>query len=127
MNVLAQEVAQRLPVLFSGGVFFIPADRWTVDPVSGCWNWNGSLNSNGYGKFKAGGRMFYAHRAAYARANGPIPRGLSIDHVCRNRRCCNPDHLEAATAGETERLDPKDDSAGRRHRPTSVTPLRKAK
>lgn len=107
MIVSARKVAQRLPVLFSGGVFLIPADRWCVNTQSGCWNWRGSLNSNGYGKFKCGGKMIYAHRAAYERAKGPIPEGATIDHTCRNRRCCNPAHLEAVSLKENVRRSPR--------------------
>ena len=51
------------------------------------------VTSGGYGV--SGGRS--AHRVAYERAKGPIPDGLVIDHLCRNRRCVNPDHLEAVT------------------------------
>ncbi len=67
--------------------------------LSGCWQWTGSLIWHGYGHFsitrkKATG----AHRYAYELLVGPIPDGLEIDHLCRNRGCVNPLHLEAVTA-----------------------------
>lgn len=57
---------------------------------------------NGYGQIRPGdGRgALRVHRAAYELANGPIPDGMQIDHLCRNRLCCNPDHLEAVTREE---------------------------
>jgi hypothetical protein len=65
-----------------------------------CWNWSGSVNRGGYGVVTVGGRSgkkLYAHRIAYELYLGPIPHGLDIDHLCRNRRCANPSHLEAVT------------------------------
>lgn len=59
----------------------------------GCWEWLARISSEGYGTL----RHEYVHRLAYAHANGPIPDGLQIDHLCRNRKCFNPDHLEAVT------------------------------
>jgi len=57
-------------------------------------------NKNGYFRVTIARQHFYAHRLAYERARGPIPDGLVIDHLCRNRWCCNPDHLEAVTNEE---------------------------
>lgn len=70
-----------------------------VDEVSGCWNWTASRNANGYGRlhFGASGKMQLAHRLAYELLVGPIPDGLVLDHLCRNRSCINPDHLEPVT------------------------------
>lgn len=73
----------------------------------GCWKWTGRLDRDGYGKYqvKNGGvqHYFIAHRAAYELALSTIPEGLVIDHLCRNRSCCNPAHLEAVTADENRR------------------------
>jgi DNA-binding XRE family transcriptional regulator len=66
----------------------------------GCWTWRGSIGSGGYGMFASGDRSYRAHRAAWEIAVGPIPDGLTIDHLCRNRACVNPDHLEPVTMRE---------------------------
>lgn len=71
-------------------------ERKEIDPILGCWVWTGHVNSNGYGK--ASGQ--YVHRLSYVAAKGEIPTGTEIDHLCRNRRCFNPNHLEAVTHRE---------------------------
>jgi hypothetical protein len=68
---------------------------------SGCFEWIASLNNTGYGTFAiGGGRSTVAHRWSYEYHVGPIPDGLHLDHLCRNRRCVNPDHLEPVTISE---------------------------
>ncbi|MGH7723418.1 MAG: HNH endonuclease signature motif containing protein [Candidatus Dormibacteria bacterium] len=64
----------------------------------GCWEWIGG-KEHGYGSFRVrtGERMTQAHRWAYELLIGPIPEGLEPDHLCRNRSCVRPDHLEAVT------------------------------
>jgi hypothetical protein len=62
-----------------------------------CWNWTAALDHGGYGHFRADGKTVRAHRFSYELHVGPIPVGLQIDHLCRNTRCVNPDHLEAVT------------------------------
>ncbi|MGY5129225.1 HNH endonuclease signature motif containing protein [Streptomyces nigrescens] len=69
-----------------------------VETPAGCWQWTGYLLPNGYAQFWRGGQKLYAHRVAYEAVRGPIPDGLVIDHLCRNRGCANPDHLEAVTS-----------------------------
>ena len=66
----------------------------------GCWVWQNVLHGSGYGQFGVNGRHVRAHRWAYERLVGPIPEGLQIDHLCRNRACVNPDHLEPVTQRE---------------------------
>lgn len=70
---------------------------------SGCWEWTASRTGAGYGQIAQGRTMLYAHRLAYEWLVGPIPDGLELDHLCRNRRCCNPDHLEPVTHGDNMR------------------------
>lgn len=66
---------------------------------AGCWIWNRSLGTAGYGQmyYQAPGeraRMQSAHRTSYRVFIGPIPEGLELDHLCRVRRCVNPEHLD---------------------------------
>ena len=64
-----------------------------------CWPWLAAIQS-GYGYIRQNGRPRLAHRVAYEHLVGPIPEGLDIDHLCRNRRCCNPLHMEPVTRSE---------------------------
>ena len=63
----------------------------------GCWDWIGSKSDHGYGRFSInpGNHRTMAHRLAYALIVGPISPGLTIDHLCRNKGCVNPSHLQA--------------------------------
>lgn len=81
---------------------FSEADFWArVDKSDGCWEWKAALTLAGYGKVQLpSGKTGAAHRLAYERVNGPIPEGLVIDHLCRNKKCVRPDHLEAVTVKE---------------------------
>ena len=74
--------------------------KWMPEPNTGCWLWTAATQGNGYGKFTVEGKQVYAHRHAFERWVGPIPTGLTIDHLCRVRNCVNPDHLEPVTHRE---------------------------
>jgi len=63
----------------------------------GCHLWTGYVHRTGYGRVAYHGKVREAHRVAYELAHGPVPKGKEIDHLCRVRRCVNPDHLEAVT------------------------------
>jgi hypothetical protein len=66
-------------------------------PDGQCWQWVASGNQKGYGRFSVDGRHVMVHRFSYELHIGPIPEGLEVGHKCHNRRCVNPDHLEAMT------------------------------
>lgn len=68
-----------------------------TDAPGGCWQWTGYLMPNGYARITIDGERQYAHRVAYEAFVARIPDGLVIDHLCRNRGCVNPAHLEAVT------------------------------
>lgn len=68
--------------------------------TSPCWFWTGAMFQNGYAAIKAGRRAARAHRVSYETFIGPIPDDLTIDHLCRNKSCVNPDHLEPVTNKE---------------------------
>lgn len=85
---------------FWGKVEFGPSDEFPYR----CWRWAATLKANGYGMFLLGGRKnpkaWHVHRLAYELLRGPIPEGLTIDHLCRNRACVNPLHMEPVSNRE---------------------------
>lgn len=76
-----------------------------IDASGDCWEWTRATN-HGYGVVGRGGRgtgTIEVHRAVWLLLVGPVGDGLQLDHLCRNRRCCNPDHLEPVTDEENKR------------------------
>lgn len=71
----------------------------SYEPMSGCWLWTAST-SRGYGNLQMRGRSRRAHQVSYEHHVGPIPNGLVLDHLCRQRCCVNPEHLEPVTSRE---------------------------
>lgn len=75
-------------------------DAVRLEPSGACLLWTGMVSkTTGYGRLASMPREILAHRFAYERAHGPIPDGLTIDHLCRVRPCVNPEHMEAVTSG----------------------------
>jgi hypothetical protein len=80
--------------------------KYQVDPETGCWEWQAALKTSGYAQFWNGTRMQPGHRFAYETVIGPVPEGLHLDHLCRNRICVNPLHVEPVTMEENIRRSP---------------------
>lgn len=69
--------------------------------LDGCWIWQGARDGHGYSSFQGHAKkILAAHRFSYEAFIGPVPRGLAIDHLCREPLCVNPGHLEAVTFRE---------------------------
>ncbi|MGW3144839.1 HNH endonuclease signature motif containing protein [Streptomyces sp. NPDC001177] len=83
-------------------VFGTPEERFwpKVDTEGVCWEWTAGKYADGYGQFNSGQAKVAAHRWAWEHLVGPVPAGKELDHLCRNRACVNPDHLEPVTHEE---------------------------
>lgn len=71
---------------------------------SGCWEWAGYRSPEGYGRVGIRSKSQVAHRAYWEEVNGPVPKGMVLDHKCRNRACINPDHLRVVTVGQNNHM-----------------------
>lgn len=84
----------------------IPEDRfhekYTKD-MSGCWHWTSAIDGAGYSQLTINDKPVRAYRWYYELVKGPVPTGLELDHLCANKLCVNPDHLEAVTHRENIR------------------------
>lgn len=99
----AQAEAFRLTLPYLRGRTLVArvTNRVTIDPTTGCWVASGSIASNGYPHVGVSKNVkISTHRAMFEAWWGPIPDGMVLDHLCRNTRCCNPEHLEPVTDAE---------------------------
>lgn len=74
-----------------------------IQHQNNCWIWTGAKENNGYGQFNLNQKTRIAHRLSYELFIGDIPNGKELDHLCKNRSCVNPDHLEPVTHKENIR------------------------
>lgn len=69
----------------------------------GCWEWQGRVDRDGYGRIDINGRIYNPHRLSYLRHHGPLIEGMVVMHACDNPPCCNPDHLSLGTDADNHR------------------------
>ena len=98
----AQEKSGAFGAAFAGLTEKLPLRFWAKVRLGddGCWEGTGARSAGGYGYFWWQGSHLRSHRLAYSLLIGPIPSGLTIDHLCRVRACVRPSHLEAVTMRE---------------------------
>ena len=81
-------------------------DSVAIDPQTGCWNWqrgnSGNGRGGGYGRMWLDGQTVCVHIVVFTHFFGYKPKSRQIDHLCNNRRCCNPDHLDLVTQNENQ-------------------------
>jgi hypothetical protein len=95
------EQAGHALVLYGLRDLFVGRFMSKVEVTDDCWVWTSRLRYDGYGQFQVfKGVTRRAHRVAYELFVGPVPEGLVLDHLCRNRACVNPGHLEPVSIAE---------------------------
>lgn len=77
--------------------------KLAVEPSTQCWVWTAAKDRRGYGRVRWSDRTMFSHRVIYEQCRGPIPEGLSLDHLCRNTSCANPEHLDPVDHAENVR------------------------
>ena len=95
----------------SDTILFAVRGRWKhlpsivdlIDASGDCWEWTGTITSLGYGRLEHNDRRWLAHRLVWTLLVGMIEPNRTLDHLCQNRRCVNPDHLEPVTQGVNAR------------------------
>lgn len=85
-----------------------------VEKTSGCWIWQGRLDTGGYGTIGHEGKTLRAHRVAFELSGNELTDGLVIDHLCQVKRCVNPDHMEQVTQAENVARAPHPGPIGQR-------------
>lgn len=84
-----------------------PESFWRLIAIGSpdeCWEWQGRRTPSGYGQVSWNNRHRVAHRIAYMLVKGEIPDGLEVMHLCNNKPCCNPSHLQIGTHAENMRM-----------------------
>jgi len=97
-------------------------EKIKVNPSTECWEWTAGDNGSGYGLVQWNGKQNLAHRVVYALINGEIPYGKTLDHLCRNRSCANPEHLEPVSHKENLRRGETGKKTGRKQKEKTHCP-----
>lgn len=100
-------------------------DKVGAKDANGCMPWLASLNASGYGQFSKDRVPVRAHRLVYELLVGPVPEGLHLGHLCRNRKCVNPEHLEPVTQRVNNERAVRETCRSGKHRWDAQEPINK--